>query len=87
MLGQGLALLLIVLKQGLSLRLLKGQSLGLFTGLHSLRRPLAHLCLNLLQALLRPLASFHHETNFRFQTTHLGGGLVQLALCLVDLLA
>ena len=87
MLGQGLALLLGVFKQRLGLRLFNCQSLGLCIGLGSLLGPLRHLCLNLLQALLCPLPSFHHETNFRLKSPDLGCRLVQLALGLVDLLA
>ena len=49
--------------------------------------PLGRLFGQLLQAQTDPLAAFHHETDFGFQSADLGAGLVQPALRLVDLVA
>ena len=49
--------------------------------------PQGHLLFKVGQALLNPLATLHHKTNFSFQPPHFGAGLIKLALRLVDLVA
>ena len=48
--------------------------------------PGADLLLELRQALLYPSAPLDHEADFGLQLAHFGAGLVELALCLVDLI-
>ncbi len=49
--------------------------------------PLRGLFLERGQTLLHTLAAFHHEADFSLQPAHIGTGLVQQALRLVDLIA
>ena len=64
-----------------------GQLLQLHAGVFAARAPGADLLFKLHQALLYPLAAFHHKANLRFQLAHLGSGFVELALRLVHLVA
>ena len=80
---------------------LRGQRDGLLFGGHTLvsqrldlgrrivaaRAPLADLFTQLNQPLLYPLTTFDHEANLAFEPAHFGACFIELALCLVDLVA
>ena len=56
-------------------------------GLLGLLAPLGDLVLQLGQALLCALTTFHHVANFSFESAHLSRGFVQVALRLIELIA